>query len=185
MKGSKELDIKNISLIGFMGSGKSTVGRILAEKLNFLFIDTDRLIELHENRSINDIFMQDGETYFRDIESEIIGKVYPDNTECIFSCGGGVVLRKKNMQTIKMHSFVVYLHITPEKAYERLKNVDDRPLLDKKDRESTIRELIDLRKELYIRYSDLTIQNKDKKPEIIVTELLDAIKSSEKRRSNQ
>ena len=67
MKGSKELDIKNISLIGFMGSGKSTVGRILAEKLNFLFIDTDIIIELSENRSIPEIFKHDGEDFFRDV----------------------------------------------------------------------------------------------------------------------
>jgi shikimate dehydrogenase len=180
VKGLKELDIKNISLIGFMGSGKSTVGKILAEKLNFLFIDTDKIIELSENRSIPEIFEQDGENFFRDVESEVISKVYPDNRNCIFSCGGGVVLREDNMQIIKAESFVIYLHITPGIAYERLKNVNDRPLLDKKDRQSTIRKLIDFRKELYLKYCDLMIENKDKKPEMVAEEVLESIKIHKK-----
>ena len=175
MKGAKDLDIKNISLIGFMGSGKSTVGKILAEKLKFLFIDTDRIIELSEDRSISDIFKKDGEGFFREVESEVIRKIYPGNKNCVFSCGGGVILREENMQIINGNSLVIYLHITPEKAYERLKNAVDRPLLDKKDREAEIRELIDSRKDLYLKYSDLMIENKDKKPDLIAAEILNNI----------
>ncbi len=158
-----------------MGSGKSTVGKILAEKLNFLFIDTDNIVELAENRSIPEIFKKDGEGYFRNTESKIISKIYPDNFNCVFACGGGVVLRDENMQIIKGHSFVIYLHITPGEAYERLKNVDDRPLLETEDRESTIKSLIDKREKLYMGYADLVIENKDKKPDKIVDEIIDSI----------
>ena len=70
------MDYKNISLIGFMGSGKTTVGKILADRLNFLFIDLDKVIELAEDKTIPDIFKSGGEKYFRDVESEVIKKIY-------------------------------------------------------------------------------------------------------------
>ncbi|MBU4482858.1 MAG: shikimate kinase, partial [Actinobacteria bacterium] len=70
------MDFKNISLIGFMGSGKSTVGKILSKKLSFIFIDLDRVIELVEGKSIKDIFESNGEKYFRELETKVTGKIY-------------------------------------------------------------------------------------------------------------
>jgi len=80
------MDFKNISLIGFMGSGKSTIGEILAGRLGFIFIDLDRIIELSEEREIKDIFKRDGEKYFRELETKVTGKIYK-NKKCIFAWG--------------------------------------------------------------------------------------------------
>ncbi len=162
---------KNISLIGFMGSGKSTVGKILAEQLDFLFIDTDRVIELAENRSIPEIFRSNGEGYFRDIESDVISKLYK-NKKCVFACGGGVIIRDANMQIISDNSTVVYLCISPEKAYERLKDSEDRPMLDAGDRLDRINKLIESRQELYLKYADIVLEPGEKDPVEIGKEIL-------------
>ena len=122
------MDYKNISLIGFMGSGKTTVGKILADRLNFLFIDLDKVIELAEDKTISEIFKSGGEKYFRDIESEVIKKIYI-NENCVFACGGGIVEREENMDFIKQNSLIVYLYVSPRQAFKRLKDVEDRPLL--------------------------------------------------------
>jgi len=152
------MDYKNISLIGFMGSGKSTVGRILADKKSFLFIDIDRLIELEEDKSIKDIFKINGEDYFRDLESKVIKKVYLNN-HCIFACGGGVVNREKNMKIIRGNSIVIYLKVSPDNVFIRLKDAEDRPLINVKDRKDTIIKLIGKRDKLYTRYAHMIVNN--------------------------
>jgi shikimate kinase len=172
---SKGFGFKNISIIGFMGSGKSTAGRLLAERLNFLFIDTDQIIMLAENSSISEIFKNYGEDYFRNVESEVIRKIYKKNKNCVFSCGGGVILREKNMQIIKENSFVLYLHISPIIAYKRLKDAEDRPLINKSDRKKEIEYLIDKRKDLYLKYADMIIEKGNINPEGIVEEIINKL----------
>ncbi len=117
---------KNISIIGFMGSGKSTVGRILAEKLDLLFIDLDNIIELSEESLINNIFDRHGEKYFRDIESGIVRKIYK-NINCIFACGGGVVNRRENMELI-----IIFENVIPLELHEidEIKNKNLRQMMD-------------------------------------------------------
>ena len=124
---------ENISLIGFMGSGKTTIGKLLAERTGYLFIDLDRIIELSESKTINEIFTCSGEEYFREIESKIIKKVYFNN-KCVFACGGGVILRGENMKLIRKNSTVFYLEISPREALNRLKGTSDRPLLQTSDK---------------------------------------------------
>lgn len=148
----------NISLIGFMGSGKTTIGQILANKMDYLFFDLDRIIELSEGRSINEIFKSEDESYFRDAESKVIEKIF-SNKHCIFACGGGVVLREENMGIINKKSQVVFLEISSQVALKRLENSSDRPLLEEKNREATIENLIDQRKILYNKYADIIINN--------------------------
>jgi len=173
------MDYKNISLIGFMGSGKTTVGKILAYKLNFLFIDLDKIIELAENKSVSEIFKYGGEKYFRDIESEVIKKIYI-NKNCIFACGGGVVERENNIDFIKQRSLVVYLYISPQQAFKRLKNVEDRPLLgnlsDPNARKEIINNLINKRDILYKNNSSFVINTDNRNPEYITEEIMNQIK---------
>lgn len=152
------MNYRNISLIGFMGSGKTTAGKVLAEKLEFLFIDIDRVIELEEGRKISDIFRIYGEDYFRKLETEVIKKIYK-NKNCVFACGGGVVERKESIKEIRENSFVVYLSISPEIAIKRLKDVTDRPLIEVKNREEVIREMILRRDSLYRKYAHTIISN--------------------------
>lgn len=169
------MDYKNISLIGFMGSGKTTVGKILSDRLNFLFIDLDKVIELAEDKTISEIFKSEGEKYFRDIESEIIRKIYI-NKKCVFACGGGIVERDENICLIKQNSLVVYLFISPFQAYKRLKDAEDRPLLgnssDMDARKEIINNLIGRRDILYKKNSDFIINTDEKSPEDVTEEIL-------------
>ncbi len=161
---------RNISLIGFMGSGKSTIGKILADKTNKLFIDLDRIIELSEGISIKEIFKLYGEKYFRDIENKAIIKVISNNN-CIFACGGGVVNRVDNMTILRKNSLIIYLEISVESALRRLKDLNDRPLINVNNRENVIRSLITKRKKLYRKYSDIII-NCDREDADRLTDIL-------------
>lgn len=169
------MDYKNISLIGFMGSGKTTVGKILADRLNFLFIDLDKVIELAEDKTVSEIFKSEGEKYFRDIESEVVKKIYI-NENCVFACGGGIVEREENMDFIKQNSLIAYLYISPQQAFERLKNVENRPLLrnasDQDSRKEIISNLISKRDILYKNNSNFNINTDNKSPEYITEEIV-------------
>jgi shikimate kinase len=148
---------ENIAIIGFMGSGKTTVGEILAKKLGWSFFDLDRIIELSENRKIAEIFNRDGEDYFRDLESKIIRKTISNNKNCVFACGGGVVLKGENMRAIGNKCHIAYLMVSPREAANRLKKTTDRPLLQNKDSEKEISELLRNRLGLYEKYAEITI----------------------------
>ena len=161
---------KNVSLIGFMGSGKSTVGRILSKKLGFLFIDLDNIIELSEESVINDIFDRKDEKYFRDAESRVIRNIYK-NKNCVFACGGGVVIRRENMELIKSSSTVVYLEISPDTAFKRLKGARHRPLLKAGVDKEKISTMIKDRKPLYEENADITFNTDNRS----ARELSDAI----------
>ena len=153
----------NISLIGFMGSGKTTSGRILADKLKYLFFDLDKLIEISEQSEINDIFKKSGEDYFRGVEAKVVRKVLY-NKNCVFACGGGVVLRGENMKIISKNSIIVYLMISPLEAIKRLSKAKNRPLLSDQNRDEIIYELINKRDKLYSKYADIIIKNENINP---------------------
>ncbi len=153
----------NISIIGFMGSGKSTIGRIIAKKLDLLFIDLDNIIELSEESLISDIFDRKGEEYFRDIESRVVRKIY-NNNNCVFACGGGVVHRRENMELIRGSSRVVYLETSPDTAFKRLKGASNRPLIKTEDPEKKISDLIKGRRPLYEKYSDINFNTDNTGP---------------------
>ncbi len=169
------MDFKNISLIGFMGSGKSTIGKILAKKLGLLFIDLDRVIELDQEKEVSDIFKIHGEEHFRELETKVIKKIYK-NKNCVFACGGGVVKRKENMCIIRRNSVVVYLKISGQNAFERLKDVRDRPLVDVKNKKETIEKMIKERDILYKKYAHITIDNDNNDPEQISDQILARLK---------
>jgi len=160
-----------------MGCGKSTVGKILAEDLNFIFLDLDNVIEYIQELSINDIFEKYGENYFRILESKVIDKVY-DNKKCVFACGGGVFNKEENIRKIRQNSFVVYLFITAEEAYERLKYAKNRPLLAVKgDLKTRIAQILDGRKEIYESNCDLKIKVDGKSPGRIKEEIMNYLNS--------
>jgi len=154
------MDFRNISLIGFMGSGKSTIGKILAKKLGLLFIDLDRVIELDQEKEIRDIFKIYGEKYFRELETSVIKKIYR-NKNCVFACGGGVVKRRENMDIIRENSLVVYLNVSIPDIIYRLKEVKDRPLIDVENKEETIEKMMKARDVLYRKYAHIIINNDD------------------------
>lgn len=167
---------KNISLIGFMGSGKTTIGKILAEKTGFLFVDIDRIIEYVYGKKINKLFQDHGESYFRNLEGSTVDKLYMNNTNCVFACGGGVFETEKNIEIIRKNSYVIFLDIDTETAYSRLKKSNERPLLNTgEDLRLKIDGLISKRFKTYLDNSDTQIIVGEKEPEYFANEILKKI----------
>jgi shikimate kinase len=152
----------NISLIGFMGSGKTTIGRLIAKIEDLKFCDTDALIvEKSDGKSITDIFNDFGEKYFRGLEADAI-KSLKDVKSSVISCGGGVVLNEDNMRLLREISVVVYLHANSEKIYSNLKKSDSvRPLLLVDDVMAEIDSLLKVRKPLYMKYCHIAVDVTD------------------------
>ena len=118
----------NIVLIGYMGAGKTTVGKALAKKLGYEFIDTDLYIEAQEGMTIPDIFEKKGEAYFRTLETNVI-KELREKTHCVIATGGGLPLRKENSDLLKEVGTVYYLMADADTTYARVKHCTNRPLL--------------------------------------------------------
>lgn len=138
----------NIILCGFMGCGKSTVGKILAERLNFTFIDADSFIEERENMTVSEIFSKKGEPYFRSAETdvtEILGK----SNGLVIATGGGMMLNPKNAENLNKTGLSFWIKVTPETVLQRLKNDTTRPLLQREDKETAVKELMQLREPIY------------------------------------
>ncbi len=148
---------QNLVLIGFMGSGKTSVGVKLSYRLQVPVEDTDKLIERREGRSINEIFADDGEEYFRQLETELLGELAEKNGSRIYSVGGGTPVRTENRGLLKRLGKVVYLRVSPETVYERLKNDSTRPLLQCGDPLGRIRQLMEERREAYEACADVVI----------------------------
>ena len=150
---------KNICLIGYMGSGKTTVGRMLAERLDMDFEDTDELIVKNEGRSIPDIFRDEGEAYFRRLETDLMKKLASDGelTDTVLSTGGGLPVDKNNRPLLKEVGTVVYLKAKPECLNTRVGNDSNRPLLASEDRLLKIRDMLAFRGPIYEECADIII----------------------------
>lgn len=146
-----------IALVGLPGSGKSTVGRQLARRLQLPFIDTDPLIERRLGCSIRAFFEREGEARFRDIEESVIDEVsgYSDG---VISTGGGAVLRPRNREHLHERCQVVYLRSTPEEVHRRVRHDSQRPLLQVADPMARLRELFAIRDPLYREVAHFTIE---------------------------
>ncbi len=128
-----ERDKSHIFLIGFMGSGKTSLGKFLARKLKFDFLDTDLLIEEKEKSSIQEIFSSKGETCFREKEHEVLLELCETNQPTIFSTGGGMPIYNDNISLMKKKGLVVFLDVPIGMLYSRLKNDIKRPLLSSQE----------------------------------------------------
>jgi len=140
----------NIVLTGFMGTGKTVIGKLLAKKLSWEYIDTDELIEKRENMKISEIFAIKGEPYFRKIESEIIKEVSKKD-KCVISTGGGVVLKEENMNELEKNGIIINLSASPDKIFERTSLDKSRPLLNKENPKEEIIKLLKFRAPYYDR----------------------------------
>jgi shikimate kinase len=140
--------IVNLALIGFMGSGKTSVARLAAEQLHFNYLDTDELIQTHTGRSIAEIFKTDGEAAFREMERKLVEDL-AGTTKTVIATGGGLPVNPGNLASLKTHSLVICLWASPEKIWERVKNQSHRPLLEEPDPQKKIRELLAVREQFY------------------------------------
>jgi len=139
---------KNLILTGFMGSGKSEVGKLLAESLGIPFYDMDEMIAADEGMSINDIFAKKGEAYFRNAETSFIKNIKMDSP-FVLSTGGGVVVKKESRKILKALGIVIYLKTSPETVFERLVGDTSRPLLQVSDAREKIKNMMQERATAY------------------------------------
>lgn len=160
----------NIYLTGFMGAGKTTVGRILAEKLGWHFTDIDSLIEEREGATVSDIFTRCGEPRFRQLEAFALERA-SEWTEHVVSTGGGIVLRDENRRIMRATGITIYLRTPAHTVGERLSGDDSRPLLRTQDPMGRIRELLLEREPLY-EQADITIDTEGRSPEEVAEEII-------------
>lgn len=150
-------DIRNLALVGFMGAGKSTVGRLVARQLGLEFVDTDEAIEARTGRTIASIFADEGEAAFRALEREGVGELAA-GTGRVISTGGGLVCQPGNLETLKRSCLVVCLWASPETIWSRVRHQTHRPLLQVEDPLAEIRRLLSIREPWY-RQADVLVNS--------------------------
>ena len=150
----------NLILIGFMGTGKSSVGRRVASSLGYRFVDTDKEIVDQEGQEIADIFAERGEEVFRQIETQVLERCCQSDKQ-IISTGGGIVIREENRKILAAGGLVIWLRAEPESVYDRTKHNTDRPLLATDDPQQTIKDLLESREPLYKQCADLIVSTDD------------------------
>jgi len=159
----------NVVLMGFMGTGKTAVGRRLAERLGYRLVDMDEIIERREGRSIAEIFADDGEKYFRRVEREVVREL-ANRDGLVVSTGGGVVLDPRNVDDLAASGVAVCLNASPETILERVEEEGHRPLLEQGRKAERIRSILEARREHYAR-----VPHQIETDHLTVEEVVDAI----------
>ena len=175
--GLQKDDLKktNLYLVGMMGVGKTTIGRKLAKRLNYRFLDTDDLIVQATGRPINQIFAEDGEVAFREIETQVLSQI-STYTEFVVATGGGIVTQKMNWSYLH-HGLVIWLDVPVHILVSRLTNDTARPLLKDADLEAKLTTLLDDRRKLYAQ-ADIHIPYQGRSVSKTCDRILAAIKSN-------
>lgn len=166
--------MKNIVLIGFMGTGKTSTGKLLASRIGYSFIDTDCKIEQVNQMTINEMFEQHGESYFRQKEQEMI-KTVAAYRQVVISTGGGVVLNPENMRMLKEEGIVISLNASLDVILERTGRRHNRPLLEMEDRKAAVIELLESRLPLYAQ-ANLMLDTSEFSPMQIVDQIVEYLK---------
>lgn len=168
----------NLVLIGFMGCGKTTLGRWISQNANMAFYDTDEYIESKQNREIKEIFSTEGEEYFRDLETETLKEMTEKFSCSVISVGGGLPLREENRELLEKLGIVVYLRTGEDTLVKRLGNDTKRPLLVGIDIRSKIHELMLQREYIYENSAKIIVDTDDRTFEQIYNEIEDQILAS-------
>jgi len=167
---------QGLALIGYRGTGKSTVGRIVADRLNRRFLDADLEIEARAGRSIRSIFTEWGETVFRDWEEQTLAELTSAYSGAVVATGGGVVLRETNRRRIRGFGFVVWLRTDPSELARRLESdgrgLAERPPLTRAGTLAEIATILEVRIPLYQELADLVIETGDKTPAEVAAAIL-------------
>lgn len=167
--------MKNIFLIGFMGSGKSTIARLLSERLGVTQVEMDEVIVQEQGMPITEIFEKYGEEHFRDIETDLVRRLQAQDG-VVVSCGGGAVLRKENRRIMKESGVIVWLAADPETILERVKHSSERPVLNGNMNLEYITGLMEKRRACYEATADFVVSTDGKKREEICEEILGLVK---------
>ncbi len=162
----------NIVLIGFMGSGKSSISRGLNRKYGLDIVEMDEIIAEREGMSISDIFKVHGEEYFRNLETNLLIELQ-GKTGVVISCGGGTPLRDVNAAEMKKNGKVFFLSAKPETILERVKNNHDRPLLEGNKNVDFIANLLNERMPKYMNCADVVVETDGRSVDEICSEIMD------------
>jgi len=168
---------RNIYLVGPMGAGKSTIGRVLAAELHLGFRDSDKVIEDRTGADIPWIFDMEGEEGFRDRESAVLSELSKDNN-IVIATGGGIILRAENREMMKASGYVCYLTASTEQLVERTARDKKRPLLQVENPRQKIIELLALRDPLYREAADFIINTDRRSPKLVAQEISSLIASA-------
>ncbi|MEI7814502.1 MAG: shikimate kinase [Coriobacteriia bacterium] len=163
--------MSHLLLVGFMGAGKSTVGRLVAEQLGLPFVDIDELVQLQDGRTAREIFQETGEPAFRALETSAlnsVGTMLPS----VVACGGGVVLSNSNRATLKRLGMVVYLRVTAAETLARVGDDSTRPLLSGAGGVLAAGKLLEAREALYVAVADATVDTGDRTPQDVAHEVV-------------
>lgn len=163
--------MENLYLIGFMGTGKTTVAKAIADKLPYYICDTDELIVKICGKSIPDIFKDEGEEYFRNQETLLLKELAKEDA-LIVSCGGGMALREENVEHMKKGGSVILLSATAETVFKRCGGDENRPLLKNLKTPAEVQELMDKRLPFYEKAKDLIVDTDDRDPSDIASEII-------------
>jgi shikimate kinase len=166
---------KNLVIIGFMATGKTSVAQALASKLGKEYVSTDDLIVKKANKDIPKIFEDDGEIKFRELEIEIV-KIVSEMDEVVVDCGGGVILNWINVVRLKEKGFIVLLTAPVEKILERSSSSTERPLLNVQNTKEKIIELLKFREPFYKKAADMIIDTTNQSIDNIITQIVDFLK---------
>jgi shikimate kinase len=169
--------IRNLTLIGFMGTGKSSVGRLVADALHFTFLDTDDVIEARAGATIQEIFQHHGESVFRESECRIVEELTRRN-KTVIATGGGLPANEANLASLKTHSLVVCLWSSPEKIWQRVKGQTHRPLLNNPDPLAKIAELLKIRGPYY-RQADILINTEFRSVREVTQQVIHQFRSAQ------
>ncbi|MBN2239360.1 MAG: shikimate kinase [Dehalococcoidales bacterium] len=166
-------NMKNsLALIGYMGTGKTLIGRILAERLDLNLVETDRLIEQRAGITIPELFEREGETGFREREIAAVKEITGEGFSVI-ACGGGLVLNRINIDRLKENCVIVYLRASPKTILKRVSGeAGQRPLLEVEDQLKTITEMLKFRRPLYERAADITVNTTGISPNEVADKII-------------
>ena len=168
----KKNSVKNLCLLGLMGSGKSVIGKELSKLYNIDFLDSDQIIEERTGKKISFIFKNYGEIYFREIEEKICLKIL-EKENCVIALGGGSIISPKVRELINKNSFSIYLKVDIKTLIDRIKNTRKRPLLNNVDKNKVLETLYHQRKKFYSE-ANLIIENNFEK-QVILHKIYSAI----------
>ena len=169
----------NVALIGFMGTGKTAVGKVLAEKLEKKFVGLDALIEQRAGKSVTEIFHQDGEVAFRELEIEVTKEIAGEEN-IVIDCGGGIVLNKINIDRLKRNAVIVQLTASPDVVLKRiLTDGEVRPILNVPEKAVKIRELLEFRRPYYEGAADIRINTSNLDVDSIAERIIKKLKEYE------
>lgn len=169
--------MKNIILIGFMACGKSSVGRRLSQAFNMEFLDTDELIEQKAGTTVSDIFATQGEAAFRAMETECLKDLLGRSGGAfVLSVGGGLPIREENRKLLSQIGTVIYLKVSAETVFRRVRNDKTRPLLQTSNPRGRIMDLMSARKQFYEDAADVVLEADDKSFDAIIEEIREICK---------